>query len=69
MMKTYEANTVFANFGDVIRVKIDRRDRISHPGIYKYIVGVVYDRSKYFFAYVVTTVDIFAKTSSGEEKV
>ena len=68
MMKTYEAKTVFANVSDVIRVKIDKRDRISHPGIYKYIVGVFYDRSKSLFAYVVTTIGIFAKKSSGGGK-
>ena len=65
MMNTYEANTVFASVGDIVRVKIDKRDRISHPCIYKYIVGVVYARSLTLFAYVVTTVGVFAKKSTG----
>ena len=68
MINTYEANTVFAKVGDIIRVKIDQRDRISHAGIYKYIVGVVYERSLSLFAYVVTTVGVFAKKSTGVGK-
>ena len=67
MLNMFQDKTEFANIGDVVRVRIDKRDR--HPSMFRYVVGVVYKRSKQKFAYVITTKGIFAKRSLGGNKV
>ena len=68
MMNMFQDKTEFAKVGDVVRVRIDKRDRTSHPSMYRYVIGVVYQRSEKKFAYVITTKGIFAKRSLGENK-
>ena len=68
MMNTYKPNTDFANVGDVVKVCIDKRDVKTHPSMFKYVIGVVYQQSSNKFAYVVTTHGIFAKRSLGGKK-
>ena len=68
MTNTYKANTEFANVGDVVKVRIDKRDVKIHPSMFKYVIGVVYQQSSNKFAYVVTPHGIFAKQSLGGKK-